>query len=148
MRGFHDKGNDGGSVVDWAYQFISNIEEENTANKEEHPHSCSHIDGHDNEEIDILNREEEVAQNRLRAEELREKTRLLKIGLCCIQYQPDLRPSMLRILQLIEGNGDQVGIPPYPTMQRVPLLHDQSSSTSTNTIQSYASEAYSAFSAR
>ena len=138
VRGFHDRGSDGDSVVDWAYQFILSIEEENTGNKEEHPHSCSPTDEHDHEKMEILNGEEEVSQNnRLRSDELSQKTRLLQIGLWCVQYQPDLRPSMLRILQLLEGSDMEVKIPPYPS-SRLALEGNEDYSTSTS-INSYIS---------
>ena len=75
-----------------------------------------------------------------------EKTRVLKIGLWCIQYQPELRPSMLRTVKLLEGNGEDVGIPPYPGPSVV-LVGYQSTSTSTN-IASYMADSDVAISAR
>ena len=137
VRGFHERGNDDESLVDWAYGFISAAEEEER-NHEEEP-SIS------NGGEDSVGVQDELVADSYESDRL-EKTRVLKIGLWSVQYQPELRPSMLRIVQLLEGNGDDIGIPSYPAPSVV-LVGYQSSSTSTN-IQSYTENSDVGFSAR
>ena len=122
VRGFLERGDDGESLVDWAYQFIS-----------------SNQDG-EHKEPSISNGEGDPVVNLLEPDKLKEgieKTRVLKIGLWCVQYQPQLRPSMLRILQLLEGSDMEVKIPPYPS-SRLALECNEDYSTSTS-INSYIS---------
>ena len=161
VRGYHERANDDESLVDWAYQFISAAEEdrdhkessisnggEDFLTKEEHPHGQVHE--HDLDIIEIPKGEHEPVALGLKSEncddESLEKTRVLKIGLWCIQYQPELRPSMLRIVKLLEGNGDDIGIPPYPAPSVV-LVGYQSNSTCTN-MQSYMADSDVAISGR
>ena len=92
-----------------------------------------------------MGEEDELVAHTYESDRL-EKTRVLKIALWSVQYQPELRPPMLRIVQLLEGNGDDVGIPPYPAPTLV-LVGYQSTSTSTN-IQSYTENSDADFSAR
>ena len=40
--------------------------------------------------------------------------RLTKVGLWCIQYKSRDRPCMSRVVQMLEGNGDDVSSPPLP----------------------------------
>eukprot|EP00253_Pinus_taeda_P010582 PITA_10582 len=40
--------------------------------------------------------------------------RLTKVGMWCIQYNSSDRPDMSRVVQMIEGNGDDVTDPPMP----------------------------------
>ncbi|GLJ58496.1 hypothetical protein SUGI_1453320 [Cryptomeria japonica] len=40
--------------------------------------------------------------------------RMTKVGLWCIQYNSNDRPSMSRVVQMLEGNGDDVSNPPLP----------------------------------
>eukprot|EP00253_Pinus_taeda_P019346 PITA_19346 len=40
--------------------------------------------------------------------------RLTKVGLWCIQYQSRDRPCMTRVLQMLEGNGEDIPNPPLP----------------------------------
>ncbi|XXG78515.1 hypothetical protein AAC387_Pa08g2449 [Persea americana] len=46
--------------------------------------------------------------------EKRQMERIIKVGLCCIQGEPDLRPSMKNVIWMIEGLMD-VHVPPLPT---------------------------------
>jgi len=39
---------------------------------------------------------------------------MTKAGLWCIQYKSTDRPCMNRVVQMLEGNGDQVDNPPFP----------------------------------
>eukprot|EP00253_Pinus_taeda_P017658 PITA_17658 len=41
-------------------------------------------------------------------------SRLTKVGLWCIQYQSRDRPCMARVVQMLEGNGEDVPNPPLP----------------------------------
>ena len=165
VRGFHERGSDDETLVDWAYKFISGAqegdhidgsisngeeedeeeeeEEEDTVHREEHPQGQIHE--HDLDNIGIPNREVNSVQSDKHAENL-EKIRVLKIGLWCVQYQPESRPSMLQILQLFEGIGDYIGIPPYPAPNEV-FVGYQSSSISTNRA-SYIAESDVIYSAR
>jgi len=68
--------------------------------------------------------------------------RLTKVGLWCIQYNSVDRPSMSRVVQMLEEIGDDVPDPPLPCDSRAspetPLLHwtEESSSIESYTIQS------------
>ena len=137
VRGLHNRGDDEESLVDWAYHFISAAEEEER-NHEEEP-SIS------NGGEDSVGVQDELVTDSYESDRL-EKTRVLKIALWSVQYQPELRPSMLRIAQLLEGNGEVIGIPSYPAPSVV-LVGYQSSSTSTN-IASYMADSDVAISAR
>ncbi|XP_051127319.1 G-type lectin S-receptor-like serine/threonine-protein kinase LECRK3 [Andrographis paniculata] len=44
----------------------------------------------------------------------RKLERILKVGLWCIQYDPSLRPSMKKVLLMLEGTVD-IPVPPSPT---------------------------------
>ena len=39
---------------------------------------------------------------------------MTKVGLWCIQYNSTDRPCMSSVVQMLEGNGDEVAIPPLP----------------------------------
>ena len=162
VRRLYERANDDESLVDWAYQFISAAKEdldhkerrissggEDSLNNEEYPNGQIHE--YDLDNIEIPQVEQEPVSVNLKSEkhddeENLEKIRVLKIGLWCIQYQHELRPSMLRVVQLLEGNGEVIGIPSYPAPSVV-LVGYQSSSTSTN-IQSYTENSDVGFSAR
>ncbi|GLJ09859.1 hypothetical protein SUGI_0117130 [Cryptomeria japonica] len=47
-------------------------------------------------------------------EEEEKAVRLTKVGLWCIQHNSMNRPSMNRVVQMLEGNGDDVSNPPFP----------------------------------
>ncbi|KAJ7965367.1 Receptor-like protein kinase [Quillaja saponaria] len=40
--------------------------------------------------------------------------KLAIVGLCCIQWYPIDRPSMKFVVQMLEGDGDKLSMPPYP----------------------------------
>jgi serine/threonine protein kinase len=70
---------------------------------------------------------EELQMGEIEAEDEENGRRLMtKIGLWCIQYNSTDRPSMSRVVQMLEGNGDYVGNPPFPfnssTTPERPLL--------------------------
>ncbi|RWR87065.1 hypothetical protein CKAN_01599500 [Cinnamomum micranthum f. kanehirae] len=46
--------------------------------------------------------------------EKRQMERIIKVGLCCVQGEPDLRPTMKNVIWMIEGLMD-VHVPPLPT---------------------------------
>ena len=162
VRRLYERANDDESLVDWAYQFISAAKEdldhkerrissggEDSLNNEEYPNGQIHE--YDLDNIEIPQVEQEPVSVNLKSEkhddeENLEKIRVLKIGLWCIQYQHELRPSMLRVVQLLEGNGDDVGIPPCPGPSEV-LVGYEISSTSIN-MQSYMENSDVGFSAR
>ncbi|GLJ09797.1 hypothetical protein SUGI_0116080 [Cryptomeria japonica] len=50
----------------------------------------------------------------IECEEKEKAIRLAKVGLWCIQYNSRDRPSMSRVVQMLEGNGDDVSNPPLP----------------------------------
>jgi serine/threonine protein kinase len=50
----------------------------------------------------------------MEAEDEEKANRLTKIGVWCIQYDYRDRPCMGRIVQMLEGNGDDVANPPLP----------------------------------
>ena len=135
VRGFQNRGYNEESVVDWAYRFISWDEEEEREDEEE-PNISNGGDSDDD-----LVADDSYGSDRL------EKIRVLKIGLWSVQYQPELRPSMLRIVQLLEGNGEDIGIPPYPTPTAL-LVGYQSSSASANIVSYHPEISDVAFSAR
>jgi hypothetical protein len=42
--------------------------------------------------------------------------KLIIIGLCCIQLQPNNRPSMTRVVQMLESRADDLQIPPQTVL--------------------------------
>eukprot|EP00253_Pinus_taeda_P006812 PITA_06812 len=79
----------------------------------------------------------------MEAEDEEKAKRLTKIGGWCIQYNYRDRPSMARVVQMLEGNGDDVADPPMPcnsssaateipTAPEIPLLSTTEESTSTS----------------
>ncbi|XP_059072411.1 rust resistance kinase Lr10-like [Cryptomeria japonica] len=50
----------------------------------------------------------------IECEEKEKAIRLVKVGLWCIQYTSRDRPSMSRVVQMLEGNGDDITNPPLP----------------------------------
>eukprot|EP00253_Pinus_taeda_P011101 PITA_11101 len=48
------------------------------------------------------------------AQDEEQARKLTKVGLWCIQYKSIDRPSMSRVVQMLEGNGDDVANPPLP----------------------------------
>ncbi|XP_057827845.2 rust resistance kinase Lr10-like [Cryptomeria japonica] len=54
------------------------------------------------------------AKEEIKWEDEEKATRLAKVGLWCIQYNSRDRPSMSRVVQMLEGNGDDVSNPPLP----------------------------------
>eukprot|EP00253_Pinus_taeda_P017340 PITA_17340 len=66
------------------------------------------------------------AEIEVEAEDEEKARRLAKVGLWCIQYNQKDRPSMSRVVQMIEGNGDGVPNPPpcfnSPPTPENPLL--------------------------
>eukprot|EP00253_Pinus_taeda_P012665 PITA_12665 len=69
----------------------------------------------------------EAGEGEMDAEEEEKARRLTKIGLWCIQYNSSDRPCMSRVVQMLEGNGDDVTHPPLPLN---PLLEPENPSAS------------------
>jgi hypothetical protein len=55
-----------------------------------------------------------AAEGEIEAEDEEKARRLTKVGLWCIQYNSSDRPCMSRVVQMLEGNGDDVTNPPLP----------------------------------
>ncbi|GLJ09878.1 hypothetical protein SUGI_0117650 [Cryptomeria japonica] len=58
--------------------------------------------------------------------------RMAKVGLWCIQYNSTDRPSMSRVVQMLEGNGDDVSNPPLPfnsSISAAPSIHSSEESS-------------------
>jgi len=53
-------------------------------------------------------------EGEMEAEEEEKAKKLTKVGLWCIQYNSGDRPCMSRVVQMLEGNGDDVDNPPLP----------------------------------
>lgn len=47
--------------------------------------------------------------------------KLCKVGLWCIQMAPSARPSMMKVVEMLEGNVDAVDMPPKPFLFRSPV---------------------------
>ncbi|GLJ09796.1 hypothetical protein SUGI_0116030 [Cryptomeria japonica] len=68
----------------------------------------------------------------IECEEKEKAIRLAKGGLWCIQYNSRDRPSMSRVVQMLEGNGDDVSNPPMPlnsSIRAAPSLHSSEESS-------------------
>eukprot|EP00253_Pinus_taeda_P011755 PITA_11755 len=61
--------------------------------------------------------------------------RLTKIGLWCVQYNYRDRPCMSRVVQMLEGNGDDVSSPPLPFNSSAEPVNPLASSTVTSSIE-------------
>ncbi|GLJ09788.1 hypothetical protein SUGI_0115890 [Cryptomeria japonica] len=71
-------------------------------------------------------------QAEIECEEKEKAIRLAKIGLWCIQYNSRDRPSMSRVVQMLEGNGDDVSNPPLPfnsSIRAAPSIHSSEESS-------------------
>ncbi|XP_059072426.1 rust resistance kinase Lr10-like [Cryptomeria japonica] len=69
------------------------------------------------------------------AEEARARS-LTKVGLWCIQYNSRDRPSMMRVLQMLEGDADDIPNPPIPFDARLrPALFSASEESSSIAIE-------------
>jgi serine/threonine protein kinase len=67
----------------------------------------------ENEELQMRLRE--GIEGEIEGEDEEKGRRLMtKAGLWCIQYKSTDRPCMSRVVQMLEGNGDQVDNPPFP----------------------------------
>jgi serine/threonine protein kinase len=70
----------------------------------------------------------------MEAEDEQKARRLAKVGLWCIQYNQKDRPCMSRVVQMLEGNGDDVPNPPpcfnSPPTPEKPLLFSMERSCS------------------
>eukprot|EP00253_Pinus_taeda_P028331 PITA_28331 len=69
--------------------------------------------------FNMLKNEYEELQMRLRGEIITEdeetaRRLMTKVGLWCIQYESRDRPCMSRVVQMLEGNEDDVDSPPFP----------------------------------
>ncbi|KAL5703726.1 non-specific serine/threonine protein kinase [Ranunculus cassubicifolius] len=71
-------------------------------------------------------------ENNLEDEEEKVVTRMCLVGLWCIQNIPSNRPSMDRVVQMLEGHGE-IGIPPNPFSQNTTVSRESSLSYSKNT---------------
>jgi hypothetical protein len=60
-------------------------------------------------------------EEKWKAEDEEKARRLTKVGLWCIQYNSRDRPCMSRVVQMLEGNGDDVPILPCPSIPRLHL---------------------------
>jgi hypothetical protein len=53
-------------------------------------------------------------EGEIHGEDEEKARRLTKVGLWCIQYNSRDRPCMSRVVQMLEGNGEDVSNPPLP----------------------------------
>eukprot|EP01018_Ginkgo_biloba_P028232 Gb_34817 [translate_table: standard] len=72
----------------------------------------------------------------IEAEEELKAMKLCNVGMWCIQHKSTDRPSMGRVVQMLEGNGDDIPRPPMPfnssTAPEAPLLATTEESSSMN----------------
>ncbi|XP_057827862.1 rust resistance kinase Lr10-like [Cryptomeria japonica] len=78
---------------------------------------------------ELVKRLRERGRGDMEAEDEEKLRRLAKVGLWCIQYNSNDRPSMSRVVQMLEGNGDDVSNPPLPFNSSPPREAPLSSSS-------------------
>ncbi|KAH9306290.1 hypothetical protein KI387_010694 [Taxus chinensis] len=66
------------------------------------------------EKGELETRLKERGSTEMGSEDEEKVRRMTKVGLWCIQYNSNDRPSMDRVVQMLEGNGDDVTNPPMP----------------------------------
>ncbi|KAH9306291.1 hypothetical protein KI387_010695, partial [Taxus chinensis] len=66
------------------------------------------------EKGELETRLKERGSTEMGSEDEEKVRRMTKVGLWCIQYNSNDRPSMSRVVQMLEGNGDDVTNPPMP----------------------------------
>ncbi|GLJ09854.1 hypothetical protein SUGI_0117040 [Cryptomeria japonica] len=71
----------------------------------------------------------ETGRGDMEVEDEEKVRRMAKLGLWCIQYNSNDRPTMSRVVQLLEGSGDDVSNPPLPFNSSPPREVPFSSST-------------------
>ena len=47
--------------------------------------------------------------------------KMILVGLWCIQTMPQNRPSMSRVIEMLEGNDNDLQVPPKPYLSSSPL---------------------------
>lgn len=82
-----------------------------------------------------------VNSNDLIAEEEERRKKLFLVGFWCIQTNPSDRPSISKVVEMLEGSVEAIQIPPKPFLFTPPLIPDQhASSTFSDNIQTQNSD--------
>ncbi|XP_020865822.1 LEAF RUST 10 DISEASE-RESISTANCE LOCUS RECEPTOR-LIKE PROTEIN KINASE-like 2.4 [Arabidopsis lyrata subsp. lyrata] len=68
-------------------------------------------------------------ENGISSEEDEIAKKMTIVGLWCIQPWPSDRPTMNRVVEMMEGNLDALEVPPRPVFQQIPTSNLQESST-------------------
>lgn len=85
-----------------------------------------------------LNRDEELEGDEImNTEDKCLQRKMILVSLWCIQTIPFTRPSMDRVVQMLEGSPELIEVPPIPTFSSPPRAPSDPSGSSTITINSY-----------
>ncbi|CAE5963190.1 unnamed protein product [Arabidopsis arenosa] len=79
-------------------------------------------------------------ENGISSEEDEIAKKMTMVGLWCIQPWPSDRPTMNRVVEMMEGNLDALGVPPKPVFQQIPTANLQESSTFSEDSSAYTED--------
>lgn len=65
---------------------------------------------------DQLRKEDEIEMENVSEEDMKIVKKMTMVALWCIQFKPNDRPSMSKVVEMLEGDIENIEIPPEPTM--------------------------------
>jgi len=87
-----------------------------------------------------IREEEDVNIEDLSQEEKIMAKKMIIVALCCIQLRPNDRPSMIRVVEMLEGDMKDLKIPPKPVLFPDEMIRDSETINSTsNDLESFSS---------
>jgi serine/threonine protein kinase len=65
---------------------------------------------------DQLKKEEEIEMEDVTEEDMKIVRKMIMVALWCIQLKPNDRPSMSKVVEMLEGDIESIEMPPEPTL--------------------------------
>nr|WIL59799.1 nodulation protein [Melilotus officinalis] len=85
---------------------------------------------------DQLRKEEEVEMENVSEEDMKIVKKMIMVALWCIQLKPNDRPSMSKVVEMLEGDIESIEIPPEPIMYPDETISRDEATSSDQTITS------------
>nr|WIL59800.1 nodulation protein [Melilotus officinalis] len=85
---------------------------------------------------DQLRKEEEVEMENVSEEDMKIVKKMTMVALWCIQFKPNDRPSMSKVVEMLEGDIESIEMPPEPTMYPDETISRDETTNSEQTISS------------
>ncbi|RHN77753.1 putative glycerophosphodiester phosphodiesterase [Medicago truncatula] len=63
-----------------------------------------------------LEKEEEIDMENISEEDMKIVKKMIMVALWCIQLKPNDRPSMSKVVEMLDGDIESIEMPPEPTM--------------------------------